>query len=381
MIPKRILIFSLAYFPHVGGAEVAVKEITDRLSSNEFEFDMVTLRMDNHSVFIEKMGNVTIYRNISLPIPLLLKKILFPFAAFMKARSLHRGNKYDAVWSIMASYAGFAGMFFKHHFPEIPFLLTIQEGENFERRQGIFKPFFKMIFRRADYIQVISHFLADWARDMGAKCKIEVVPNGVDTEAFRVKGKGYREEIRKKFGFEEKDMVLITTSRLVPKNSVEDVIEAMKFLPENVKFLILGTGVLQKELELKVERLKLKERVRFGGFISHVKLPQYLHAADIFVRTPISEGFGNSYVEAMAAGLPVIASPVGGILDFVKDNETGLFSKIGDAKDIAEKVQKLMNDSTLREKLISNASRMVSEKYEWSFVAQNIDKILLLLTK
>ncbi len=370
---------------------MAIKEITDRLArtnfaeqnlngqGSDFEFDMVTLRFTKKDLPIEKIGNITIYRK-NLPFaPVLIQKLFFPVLAFMSARKLHQKNNYDLIWSIMASYAGFAGVFFKHHFSKVQFLLTIQEGENFGRRK-IFKFLFKRIFRRADRITVISTFLEKWSRGMGATSTIDIIPNGVDVEKFKVQSVKLKVEKRKELGFGENDVVLITTSRLVPKNRIGDVIEAMKFLPENVKFLILGSGPLESSLKLKAISYKLKARVQFVGFVSHVDLPSYLHSANIFIRTPISEGFGNSFVEAMASGLPVIATPVGGIVDFVEDGETGLFARAGDPKDIAEKILRLAGDRSLREKIVSNASLMVSEKYDWNLVAQNMAKILGTMT-
>src|SRR3989344_7531109 len=157
----RILIFSLAYYPgFVGGAEVAIKEIIDRIDPDEITFDIISV--SNPSFF---------------------QKIFYPITAFFKAIKLHKKNKYDAVWSMMASYAGGAGFLFKLFHKNTKFILTIQEGENFGIR-NILKLFFKPIFKKADHIQVISSFLEDWSRSMGATCPITLIPNGVDFKHF-----------------------------------------------------------------------------------------------------------------------------------------------------------------------------------------------------
>ena len=144
----KILIFSLAYSPFWGGAEIAVKEITGRLS--DFEFDMITLRFEKKWPEKEGVGNINVFR-INSP------KLLFPFLAYFKARRLHKKNKYDIVWSIMANRAGFAALFFKLNFPKTKFLLTLQEGDPFnhpKKRAGIIWLavgwLFKYIFRKAD---------------------------------------------------------------------------------------------------------------------------------------------------------------------------------------------------------------------------------------
>ncbi len=384
--PKKILVFSLVYYPRViGGAEVAIKEISDRISNSEIEFDMITLRKKGSS--FEKIGNVNVYR-VGIPwfgtntksskiFP--LSKLLFPIFAFIKAIQLQRTNSYDATWAMMASYAGFAALLFKKVYKKVPFILSLQEGDNFERREGVFGTLFRMIFTNADYIQVISKFLEDWAKHMGATCPIVIVPNAVDLDLFsKRKEESELKQLKEKLGKKESDLFLVTTSRLVMKNATVDTIDSLKLLPENVKFLILGTGQLESELKARVEQNGLGDRVKFLGYVPHTEMPQYLHISDIFIRPSLSEGFGNSYIEAMAAGLPVIATPVGGIVDFIVDGKTGLFCDVGNPKSIAQKVNQLIEDKEMTQQLVINSMDMVRNKYQWSLIASDMkNKVFL----
>jgi glycosyltransferase involved in cell wall biosynthesis len=366
---KKILIFSLAYQPLIGGAEVAVREITNRINPEDFEFDMITLKFENKMPSFEKIGNLNIYRVGS-------SKLFFPFVAWLKASRLHRKNKYDAIWSIMANYAGFAALFFKLTHSKIPFLLTLQEGDPIEyikRRARFVYPLFKRIFTKADRISAISYYLASWAKNMGFKGSVEVVPNGVDVSIFtQMNNSTSSNYLTEKLKKGENDKFIITTSRLVRKNAVKDIIEALKFLPNEVKFLILGTGVLEDKLRQQVKDLNLEERVKFIGYVDYKDIPNYLKTSDVFVRPSLSEGFGNSFIEAMAAGIPVIATPVGGIVDFLKDGETGLFCEVSNPKSIAEKVEQILDDENLRNHLIQNAKKMAIEKYDWDLVAKQM---------
>ncbi len=372
--PRRILIFSLAYYPaFVGGAEIAIKEITDRIASSDVEFDMIAISGGEVKGF-EKIGNVNVYK-VSNRLGI-FQKLIYPFSAFLMALDLHRVNKYDAIWSMMASYAGFAGFLFKKTNSTVPFILTLQEGENFEKREGIFNFIFKNIFKSADRIQAISKFLENWARYMGAKCPIDIVPNGVDIALFsNRKSEGELNELKNKLNKKADDIFLITTSRLVPKNAIGDIIDSMQYLPLNVKFLILGSGYLEKELKEKVKVLNLENRIQFLGYIPHKEMPQYLHISDVFIRPSLSEGMGNSYIEAMASGIPVIATPVGGIVDFLKDGETGLFCEVKNPKSIAQKVEKLIKDKESRDYIVKNTLAMVKEKYDWSIVSNMMFKV------
>lgn len=394
MKPRRILIFSFAYYPRfIGGAEVAIKEITDRISPADIEFDMVTLRLDSRLPMTEKIGNITVHRvgcsvrhefsTDSLPWYLHLNKYLYLFTGVRKALALHRQRKYDTTWSLMATYSSFAAVIFKLIMPKVPFIFTLQDGDPIpylKRRALPLYPLFKMMFTRADHIQTISRYLADWAKDMGAKCPITVVPNAVNLELFsRPLLPADAEALEKKLGKKEGDVFLIHTGRLVVKNAVGDIISALQYLPENIKLILIGQGY--QEQELKAQSLKFKtadgkDRVQFLGFISHKDMPPYLHISDVFVRPSLSEGFGNSFIEAMAAGIPVIATPVGGIPDFLIDGETGLFCEVKNPKSIAQKVEKLIKDRESREYLVKNAREMVKEKYQWNKIANEMKKIL-----
>ncbi len=376
--PCRILIFSFAYYPRlVGGAEVAVKEITNRISPDEVIFDMVTIN-SGAVPNLERIGNVNVYRVFKGSG--FFQKLFFPFAAYFKALKLHKRNRYDATWSIMANRAGFAALFFKWKNPKVPFILTLQEGDPLSyptRRGWMVAPIFKYIFRKADRITAISTFLADWAKEMGATAPITVVPNGIDYEKFsKPISEDQRKKIRSDFGFTENDIVLVTTGRLVYKNAVEDIIAALAKLDPIYKFLSVGTGDDEKALREIAQNLKVESRIVWKGFVSHDELPAYLKSSEIFVRPSRSEGLGNSFLEAMAAGVPVIGTFVGGIKDFLKEGETGLVCEVDNPHSIAQKVVKFSKDKESREYIINNAQEMVKEKYEWKSIAEKMKEVL-----
>ncbi len=369
---------------------MAIQEITDRI--NDIQFDMVTLRFDCNLPKFEKIRNVNVYRigftqKISpmadlVKFSLRINKLLFPFMAFFKAVCLHRKNKYDAIWAMMAAYAGFAALFFKMTHPKVPYLLTLQEGDPIEyikKKVRFVYSLFLRIFTKADFIQAISNYLADWARDMGAQNPIEVVPNGVDFNFF---SKPILQETRvlirrnEKFdSFTDSDKIIITTSRLVKKNAIDDIIRSLKYLDNSYNLLILGKGEERDHLEDLALELKVRSRVHFKDFIPHSVMPDYLKSSDIFIRPSLSEGLGNSFLEAMAAGIPVIATSVGGIPDFLKDGEMGLFCEVRNPKSISEKVKILLENKELVQKITANAKEMVAKNYDWDLIAEKMKNI------
>ena len=370
----RVLIFSTAYYPFVGGAEVAIKEITDRLGS-EYEFDLITARMDSKVPCVEQIGAVNVYR-VGWGIPVLDKWLLMKWGGW-KAWQMNRKNKYDVAWSMMASWGGLAAWWFSVITPSVPLVVTLQEGDVIaERKFGLVALGWRLILSRARLVTVISNYLGAEARKFGYRGDVVLVPNGVDLGKFQISNFKFqnRLELRAKYGLKETDTVLITTSRLVEKNAVGDIIQSLKFLPENVKLLIAGTGELEQNLKFKIKNLKLESRVKILGFINQEDLPLYLHAPDIFIRPSLSEGQGISFLEAMAAGLPIIATPVGGIPDFLKDGETGLFCNVHDPKSIVEQVKRLSNNPVLHDHIIKQAQELISRDYSWDLLVERMRK-------
>ncbi len=393
---KKILIFSLAYYPkHVGGAEVAIKEITDRISPTEIEFHMITNRFDSTLPKKEKIGNVFVHRigitkkDPSMAdlkrLPLHLNKFLYQFKAPLYAYRLNKKYKFDAMWGMMAHATAVPLAVANILMPNIPYVLSLQEGDPIfyiMKKARPVMPLFKRAFKNARVIQAISTFLGKWAFDMGFDGPLEIIPNAVDIKHFSQKFEQKElDELKKKLGKNKDDVYLITTSRLVKKNAVDDVLRALVLLPENIKFLILGTGPDEEMLRKFVFENNLQNRVFFLGQIDHSEMPKYLKIADIFVRPSLSEGFGNSFVEAMAAELPVIATQKGGIADFLFDPErnkdkkpTGFAVDPRSPKQIAKQVKRILKEKELVAKVKENAKNMAKEKYDWNKIANDMKK-------
>ncbi|MDE2041068.1 MAG: glycosyltransferase family 4 protein [Patescibacteria group bacterium] len=394
---RRILIFSTAYYPHqVGGAEVAIKEITDRLPADQFAFDMITARLTRQASPHERIGGVNVYR---IGFGMAIDKVLVPFWGAFKAMMLNARQPYQAFWPVMVSFAGGAAYIVNiirniTGRALIPVILTLQEGDSQShikyRRGGLIGASWHLALARTDHLTVISDYLARQARAYGYKGEITLVPNAVDVERFsRALAPAARRELRAALGFEDGDTIMVTSSRLVKKNAVSDIIEALTFLDTSYKLLILGDGEEYQRLNDLADKLKVRDRVVFTGYVPHAgadeaaagttplarskpSLPAYLRAADIFVRPSLSEGLGNSFLEAMAAGLPVIATPVGGIPEFLTDGQTGLFCEVGNPRSIAQKVEKLMKDPESREYIIRQAALLVRNRYSWPRITGEI---------
>jgi len=380
----RVIIFSTNYFPNVGGAEIAVREITNRIASNQLSFTLIAPRLSRELKAEEMIGTVKVFR---VGLGFSIDKWILPFFAFLKAQSLHKKNSFDKAWSIMASQASIGASWFKMKNPKVKLILTLQEGDEeqhllrytFGNRTlyNIFvKPFHTLVFKKADIVTVISSYLKERAKENGVTVPIHIVPNGADVDLFDSE---YSDEelvaLENSLGKKDGDFFIVTTSRLVKKNAVGDTIQSLVYLPISVKFIVIGEGGEYNSLRSLAEVYGVAARVKFLGFIKQEDLPKYLKISDVFVRPSLSEGFGNSFVEAMASGIPVVATPVGGIVDFLKDNETGLFCNVSHPRSIAEKVQLVRDNHSLMARIVKNAKNLVNEKYTWNAVAKEMREI------
>lgn len=379
---RKILIFSTAYYPFVGGAEVAIKEITDRLGS-EFDFDLITAKIDKKLPNHEKVGNVDVYRVGGFG--LTFDKLLLPFRGFLLANKLSKKNKYFCMWGMMVTFGTGAGYILKIYrkltFKKtIPIVLTLQEGDSEAHLRfkwfGLIGLSWKLALSQTNILTGISNFLLKRAEKNGFKKESHLVPNGVDVEVFGNEiDEDVKNEMKIKLGKKDSEIFIVTTGRLTHKNATDDIISALPKLSENINLIVIGKGEEGPKLQKQANLLGVEKRVKFLGFVPYEEIPEYFSVCDIFIRPSRSEGFGNSFIEAMAARLPVIATPVGGIPDFLTDNETGVFCSPDNPQSIVKAVNTILGDEVLKKQIIDRAYNRVVERYDWNHIANQMTQV------
>ncbi len=167
--------------------------------------------------------------------------------------------------------------------------------------------------------------------------------------------------------------IIFTARRLVKKNGVKYLIEALSYVlkEKDCHLLIAGDGPERAELESLGERLGVSEHVTFLGLVSHEQIPPYLALADIVVIPSIIEASSLFMLEAMAMGKPVIATETGGIPE-VMGPDNGILVSPANAREIAEKIL-LLYDPAVREKLGENAYRDAME-FTWAKIAKKTER-------
>ena len=285
----------------------------------------------------------------------------------------------------MATFASGAGYIYNifrtlNGKKKIPMVLTLQEGDSENHLQykwlGLISLSWKLALRQTDLLTGISNFLLHRAEKNGYKGKSFLIPNGVDFSLFSKEISDQDKlSLKNRLGKKEEDIFLVTVGRLVHKNGVDDIISATALLPENISLLVIGKGDLGHNLQKQADSLGLGNRVKFLGFVPYSELPKYLSVCDIFVRPSRSEGFGNSFIEAMAAKIPVIATPVGGIVDFIDDRGTGLFCSPDNPQSIVSAIKAILEGNSLRDSMVQNAYNRVKGSYTWDNIAPEMKQV------
>lgn len=383
MKKPAIYVFSTAYDPFIGGAEIAVRQTAARLSDS-FSFFIFTARMSSELPHVEIKDGITIIRvGFGSKLDKLLLIPLVPFEAFRWLRE----HPPALLWSVMISYAFPAAMMLKW-WQGVPLLLTLQEGNReweFQfKNLGMSWLGWRIALKNTDSLAAISTFLLQLSRSLGYRGEGVVIPNGVDTDRFG-KTLVLRAKIRHELGIPPEAYLLITTSRLVEKNGVDIVLRAMARLLEGVRskthFLVVGGGPLEGSLKREAETLGIADHVHFIGEKSNEELPNLYGAADAFIRPSRSEGLGISFIEAMAAGLPVIGTRVGGIPDVIEDGETGLMAEPENAADVAKKIERLQQDPQFAKSIAEAGLRRAKDHFTWSAVTGAYQRLFLKIAR
>jgi len=217
------------------------------------------------------------------------------------------------------------------------------------------------------YFTAVSSSLKDEMMALGAaEGSMMVIPNGVDLESFS--GQNVFDHVRP---------YLFSMGKLVFIKGHDLLIRAFaKIIEENydIDLIIAGRGPEEGNLRDLVGRRGLSGRVKFVGFVDGDKKVSLLKGSRFYVCPSRTEGLGLANIEALAAGKPVVAFDVDGNRDIIEHGKNGLLAKPEDSEDLANKMQMLLRDEKLRERMSGQALRMV-KKYDWLEIARQYESL------
>lgn len=200
--------------------------------------------------------------------------------------------------------------------------------------------------------------------------KIVRIPNFVDQAVFHPSNEESRKQLRKGLGFSG-ETIAVFTGRLVEGKGIDVLLAAWKNVVlefKNVCLLVLGQGPIENKLKRLCQGLGITKKVRFVGLVNDVR--RYLAMSDLFVFPSFYEGFPNSLLEAMACGLPVISTRIGGVVDVVENRENGVLVEPGNASQLAEALKTLISDTEYASILGKRALETAREGYDINVISE-----------
>lgn len=205
------------------------------------------------------------------------------------------------------------------------------------------------------------------------KGRVYYVPGvGIDTAQYNISEKS-REEKRIELGLNENDVALISMGDLIQRKNYDTAIRAIAEANDpSLQYFICGKGPEEANLKALAESLGVTEQIHFLGFRSDIK--ELLTASDVFLFTTKQEGLPRSMMEAMASGLPCVASRIRGNTDLIDGAEGGFLCETTDVSAYAEKLKLLANDKALREQMGRN-NLLTIQKFSTETVTEEIKKV------
>ena len=236
----------------------------------------------------------------------------------------------------------------------------------------------KKLMKRADALIAVSQYTKKELTEFYniSEEKIHVIYNGVNTQKFKPPNRN-KTELRRELGLNPDRKMILFVGRLYSRKGLPTLLQAAQMVVKdfkNTQFVISGGGFKQNEEKLRklARQQGIEDNVSFVGYFPDEKLPDLYAAADIFVLPALYENFPFAILEAQSTGLPVVSTRVGGIPELIIDSQSGLLTEPSDHEQLADAITKLLQDSSLAEKLSKKARQLVEEKFAWPLVTSQV---------
>jgi glycosyltransferase involved in cell wall biosynthesis len=380
MKPK-VLVVSTYYHPVVGGVESHARQLVHYLHTHGFEVEVVTKRVSHDDEPHASIDDVPVHRigpvgerrasGKWLMIPGLAASL-----ASMRAQ-------YDVIVCVDYRGIGVAAIPIAHRFGkpliaqgEVAGVLASADARS---TSGLLpeaaavrwlKAPARAVYRRADAIVCIGRDLEREALRAGVpRQRVHYIPHGVDLARFRPASTAERNELRPTLGWPLDRPIVLFVGRLSVEKGVNDLVESWRQIDRgNALLVLVGPDMVRHPWDAGasarafVHANNLVDTVRFAGSVSD-PAPFY-RAADLFVQPSHFEALGNTALEAMASGLPVVTSGVGGLADFCIDGETAVLHEPRNTASLASAIERVLRDDALRTHIADGGNAIVRERFE-----------------
>ncbi len=372
----RVLLLNYEFPPLGGGAGHASFNIARTLVRLGCQVDVVTSGVDGQPT-VERIDGVQVYRVRSLRRGIQECGFRGAWSYVARAqpvcRKLLAQHRYDIVHYFFGLPTGMLALCTPGA-GRIPSVISLRGSDvpgydmgsrSLRLAHGLLRPLTRRIWRSADAVIANSQGLRELAQPVLPGKPIGVIPNAIDGTVFSPngavshQGNGSAEVVR-----------LLAVSRLIGRKGLDDLLRAVALLKDDRLALTLqGWGRDGDRLQALAVSLGIDRQVTFAGFKQRHLLPAVYRAADLFVLPSHSESCAMALLEAMACGLPVVATRVGGTVELVKEGVNGHLVPPGSPKALAEALARLIGDPALRRTMGQRNAQLIRQSYTWQAMA------------
>jgi len=369
-----------------GGMNVYIRELSQEMGRRAHTMDVFTRRVDQAVPEIVAIDERTRVIQIEAGAPDAdkgsLRRYLPQFRSGVLAFQQREGRPYDLVHSHYW-LSGWVGQALKARWgvPHVIMFHTLGEAKNrahlAEQEPSHRIAGERLLAQGADRIicasksekETLVHLYGVPAH------RVSCIPCGVDLERFRPLN---RSHVRQRLGFLLKEPIMIFVGRIEPLKGIDILLRAAGQLESGFRLLVVGGDSQDAERKAQLwalaDQLGIGERVTFLDAVPHDDLPLYYNAADVCVVPSYYESFGLVALEALACGVPVVASRVGGLRETVQDGQTGYLVPWRCPEPFAERLDLLLSNEPLRRSL-GREARVAAERFRWSEVATRVEDV------
>lgn len=365
------MLVSPYFYPHVGGVENHVRHLAKRLAERKIEVTVLTSLLkgcnedeDFEGYHVHRVKPVaTIFRT---PIvPGIKKYIKEKKPVLVHAHSPPPLPPYHAARScdnnLILTY---------HCDEDIPTIFGDIIVSIYRNTFG------KYTVKKAKRVIASTLSYAKTSRSLWFR-SVDIVPMAVDLEIFHpgMDTSTLKKELIGRGMIAEEDKIVLFVGRLVAHKGLEQLIESAEKV--DAKFLIVGNGPLREKLEREIRERNLEKKVKLVGSVEDGLLPFYYNLCDVFVLPSFSrlEAFGIVLLEAMACSKPIVTSDIPGSRELITEGYNGLLAEPLNPDNLTEKINYLISNEKIGERMGKNGRRLVEEKYNWRNVTDRIIEI------
>jgi glycosyltransferase involved in cell wall biosynthesis len=393
MRSQNICFVSPEYWPLAGGTGAYIYYLTNELMKNGYNISIVTGANQNLDIQVSNQLKVYFQKIPKIPI---IKSFMLAEASYRKLGSVRNSVNVDITHPQLPLTPSFA---VPPHFgknlvctvhstwkgeaeaiSEEPYS-RLNANEKFLISFNWFLRFFEVgMIKRASRVIAVSDFTRQELRKYYniPENRIRVVHNGVDTHKFQPATD--KQKVKAELGLNPDDTIILSVGRLYARKGLFTLIEAMPSVVKQfkrAKFVISGKGQRDEMTKLyaHAERLGVRDNIIFTGYYPDKKLPKLYQAADVFAFSTFYEHHPFAVLEALATGLPVVTTTVGGISETIKTSKNGLLVKPADSKQFSEALLYLLEHQTEATEIGINARKTIVEQYDWSILVKETIRV------